>query len=101
METFTIYPHMCDKQQEDIQQIIAAAHNLVECATSFAANGGQGWTSLLQARKDFEAIVIDTHKHYRRIAIVEVSQLKTPYDEVREVVKPKPQTTASGWPFSA
>jgi len=68
METITIYGHMCEEQKTEIQEILNSADNLVECATNFAANGGQTYYAFIQARTDFENIIYKTHKHYRKVS---------------------------------
>jgi len=68
METITIYGHMCEEQKTEIQEILNSADNLVECATNFAAKGGQTYHAFIQAKNDFENIVYETHKHYRKVS---------------------------------
>jgi hypothetical protein len=68
METITIYGHMCEEQKNDIKQILTLADNLVECATSFTTSGGQGYQSFIQAKNQFENVVYETHKYYRKVS---------------------------------
>ena len=67
MQTITIYGHMCDEQKHDIQQILTLADNLVESATNFTKTGGQSYQTFIQAKNEFENIVYETHKHYRKV----------------------------------
>lgn len=63
-KTFRIMPHMCHQQQQDVQTILAAADDIGAAATS-VAQGGMGYSQLIEARDRFKEIVINMNGHYR------------------------------------
>lgn len=63
-KTFRIMPHMCHQQQQDVQTILAAADDIGAAATS-VAQGGMGYSQLIDARERFKEIVLCMNQHYR------------------------------------
>lgn len=65
MQTLTVFPHMCETQKHEIEELLQAADGIGAAATSVAARGGQGYDTLLEARSHFKNLLESQHKHYR------------------------------------
>lgn len=64
-KTFKFLPHMCKQQREEIESLLHAADDIGAAAVSVAANSGQGYNLLLEARDRFKEILMECASHYR------------------------------------
>jgi len=66
-KSMKVLPFMCKQQKRDLQSILDSADSLVEAATSMMTHGGMSYNSLIEARKDFQKLVIETASRYRSV----------------------------------
>lgn len=63
-----VLPYMCEEQQNDIIALLEAADEIGTSATAMVTQGPQGFESLVQARQQFQDLLITTSKKYRIVA---------------------------------
>lgn len=63
-KTFRVMPRMCSQQQQDVQTLLAAADDIGAAATS-VAQGGMGYSQLIQSRDTFKNTLDTLIKKYR------------------------------------
>lgn len=64
-KTFKVLPHMCKQQKKEINDLLDAADEIGAAATSVIAQGGQGYTLLLEARDRFRQTLVEMMEHTR------------------------------------
>lgn len=64
-KTIKVMPHMCNRQQEDIETLLFAADEIGAAATSVIAQGGMGYNLLLEARDRFKSTLLKMMEHTR------------------------------------
>ena len=60
-----IYPHQCKQQQQDIEQILNSAEEVISMALSLSSQGSMGYPLFIQARDNFRQLVKQTSNKYR------------------------------------
>lgn len=62
-----IYPSMCEKQCQDLEQLLNAVDEFGANTLALANQGPQGYMSFIEARDTLRKFIKDTAKNYRLV----------------------------------
>lgn len=64
-----IFPHMCKRQQDDLQAMLTAVDEFGATALALSASSAQGYASFIETRDQIRELIQDIAKNYRLVEV--------------------------------